>query len=819
MPVGSLDRFMQESRNKRDVAMALQASGLSIEYVKATGNPRVWGLFVKPSELIQAALGETREILVLVAEYENFQASEIDNAAEIIRSTGVRLSRSLSIIITDDRRTGDRVREYGDESGTLFVGFSLDRIRSCKPHGENDFRVLLQSQAYARDLYNLPGAVTKSQDFFGRRRLLERLRQEVVTGSGHQGIFGLRKIGKTSLVNRLAQLVREDGRCFVAQIDLQRAAAIRSDVPYILWSIGQAIFDSHRRVRDVRGFRLFGQHRLFLDIPDPEIVVELYDHDIQLLLSERRRKVVIFLDEIERILPPISSPEAQRNFVRLWRLLRGLDQQFPGRLSYIISGTNPKCVEDAKIGAEDNPVYNYFTREYLAPLSLDETAELLVTIGRRIGLEWETHALSGSYAQTGGHPALLRALGSRAHDREPQRRSMKRIAESDVRLLAQDLLVERSSLLDQLVSTLRDEYPDEYFLLTLLAQGRVNEFADWARISPPDVAHLVGYGICKDPHTVPRLCIILLQTYLQRQQNAMDRSAGIRESSDLRPGVEVGDYIVEHTVGTAGGFARVYKAHRQDKPSEVVALKVVRNGKLSSVQRELDILQTLNHPNIVKIMDAGSLANGDAYLVMEYIEGPTLRDYCEASTRPPESTLLKWAVALLGALERMHPRPTQVDELRKRHDELDGDVAQAIFEAQHGVVHRDIKPANIILSKARGPVLIDFNISIAAGAPVNTVSATPHYLPPGFIFGNWSHEVDLYQLGLTLLQLASGAEIGRATLGDLLLMASQNVSQRTFRFIERLMAYQSNLGFRLTSDAFREARAALGATGKRAVGF
>ncbi|MFI6260591.1 protein kinase [Micromonospora zamorensis] len=663
-------------------------------------------------------------------------------------------------------------------------------------------------------MYNLPGAVTKSQDFFGRRRLLERLRQEVVTGSGHQGIFGLRKIGKTSLVNRLAQLVREDGRCFVAQIDLQRAAAIRADVSYILWSVGQSIFDSHRRVRDIKHLRLFGQHRLFLDIPDPSIVPELYDHDIQLVLRERRKKIVVFLDEIERILPPKPSPDAQRNFVQLWRLLRGLDQQFPGRLSYIISGTNPKCVEDAKIGADDNPVYNYFTREYLSPLNLDEAADLLATIGKRIGLEWEAHALSSSYAQTGGHPALLRALGSIAHDRQPSRRNATRVVESAVRLLAQDLLIERSSLLDQLVSTLRDDYPDEYYLLTLLAEGKVNEFADWARSSPPDVAHLVGYGICKDPHTVPQLCINLLQTYLQRQLRAIERSANVLESLDFQPGREIGDYVIEHTVGAPGGFARVYKAHRQDEPDEVVALKVVRNGKLSSVQRELDILQTLNHPNIVKIIDAGSLPNGDAYLVMEYVEGPTFQNFCEASTRPSEPALLKWAVALLSAMERMHPRPTRVDELRKRHDELDGDVAQAIFEAQHGVVHRDIKPANIILSKGRGPVLIDFNISVAAGAPVKTVSQTLHYLPPGFMHGNWTHEVDLYQLGLTLLQLAAGAEIGRATVADLRVLARKNVSQRTFNVITKLMAYQDGNGYRLTSDAFREARTALNAVGK-----
>ncbi|SCE63661.1 serine/threonine protein kinase [Micromonospora haikouensis] len=811
MPIKSsiLETFIGGNRVKKDIAAALAAGGLSIEYVHTTNNPKVWGYFTKLSDQLQATLGETREVLVLVAEYDLLHASEIDNATRIIQAKGARLSRSVSIIITDDRRTGDKVREISDESGTLFVGFSLDRIRKCKPHGDQDFRALLQAQSYARDLYDLPGAVTKTQDFFGRRRLLERLRQEITSGTGHQGIFGLRKIGKTSLVNRLAQLVREDGRCFVAQIDLQRAAAIRPDSNYILWSIGQAIYDSHRHVRDVRGYRLFGQYGLFSDISHTDTVCELFDHDLNLLISQRRRKVAVFLDEIERILPPGATSAVQKSFVKVWRILRGLDQQFPGRLSFIISGTNPKCVEDSKVGEDDNPVYNYFTREYLKPLRREEAYDLLTTIGGRIGLQWDTPSLAASYAQTGGHPALLRALGSAAHNKNMNRHQATRVLEQDVRLLAQDLLIERSSLLAQLVSTLKDEYRDEYYLLTLLAEGKVHEFAEWARIVPGDVAHLVGYGICRDPHTTPSLCIDLLQTYLQRQLGSANRPARPSQYSNrLDPGDKVGDYTVLHSVGSPGGFATVYKA-QEEGTEKFVALKVVRNGKLSTVQRELDILQTLNHPNIVRIIDAGSVQTGDPYIAMEYIEGPTLRNFCEASTRPSEHMLLKWSVALLEALERMHPRPAAVDDLRKRHDELDGDVAQAIFEAQHGVVHRDIKPANIILSTNRGPILIDFNLSVRAGAPVETVSATPHYLPPGFIIGNWTHEVDLYQLGVTLLQLAAGAEIGKATIADLKLTAAQLLSGRTFGLVDRLLAFQKPNGYRLTGDALRDARTAL----------
>ncbi|MFC7548950.1 phosphotransferase [Plantactinospora sp. GCM10030261] len=785
---------------------------MTVEYVHETRDAKVWALFVRMPDDLQVALGESRELLVYVAEYGKFQAREIDRASELVRDQGARLSRSIGVILTADKRTGEQVMEVGEESETFFIGFSIDRIRTCRPLGEDDFRILLQAQAYGRDLYDLPGAVTRSRDFFGRRRLVERLKQEIAMGSAHQGIFGLRKIGKTSLVNRLAQLVREDGRCFVAQIDLQRAAAIRPDAQYIMWSIGQAIYDSHRHIRDIRSLRMFGRYELFSDIEPTESVYELFDHDLRQVLAVRKRRIVVILDEIERILPPTGNARLEQEFVRLWRVLRGLDQQLPNRLSFVISGTNPKCVEDAKVGDEDNPIYNYFTREYLKPLSLGEAGDLLNSIGHKIGIEWPTLSVSEAFAQTGGHPALLRAMGSIVHRQNLNRRRQVAVGRDEVRNVSQVLLVERAPLLAQLVSTLKDEYADEYYLLSLLAQGRVHDFKELASEFPSDIAHLVGYGICSELSGVPRLGIRILQTYLQRQlsQQRPDRS----RRDVLEAGESVSDYLIEGQVGRRGGLATVYKG-RNVGTKETVAIKVVRSGKLSTVQRELDILQTITHRNIVKVIEAGILDDGNPFLVMEYVEGPTLADFCDASSRPTEHALLRWAVDLLSALESIHPRPTQVEEIRKQHDELDGDVVQAIFEAQHGVIHRDIKPENVILHKSRGPVLIDFNISVRAGDPVKTVSATPGYLPPALLLNSWSHEVDLYQLGATLLQLAAGNRLDDASMCDLDILAKRNLSRRGYELISRLLLFDQTGGYRLTSEALRDARQALSSLGRQ----
>ncbi|NOT04055.1 MAG: hypothetical protein HOP27_05595 [Anaerolineales bacterium] len=86
--------------------------------------------------------------------------------------------------------------------------------------------------------------------------------------------------------------------------------------------------------------------------------------------------------------------------------------------------------------------------------------------------------------------------------------------------------------------------------------------------------------------------------------------------------------------------------------------------------------------------------------------------------------------------------------------------------ARHGKIHRDIKPENIILTEQRGPVLIDFNISVKASDPVVTQSHTDGYLPPDMEPGKWTSDVDLYQLGITLAQVATGLEYVYSQNGD-----------------------------------------------------
>ena len=171
-----------------------------------------------------------------------------------------------------------------------------------------------------------------------------------------------------------------------------------------------------------------------------------------------------------------------------------------------------------------------------------------------------------------------------------------------------------------------------------------------------------------------------------------------------------------------------------------VAVKVLTmagDEALARFQREAQVLAHLEHPGIVRVHDFGVDA-GQAFLVMELVEGMTLERYLEARGCPPPARFTAIATALLDALAAAHAA---------------------------GIVHRDIKPANLMLRDGGegNPVILDFGIastqSNGTGAltQVGTVMGTAAYMSPEQVRGEVvDARADIYSAGCLLYELASG---------------------------------------------------------------
>ena len=204
-----------------------------------------------------------------------------------------------------------------------------------------------------------------------------------------------------------------------------------------------------------------------------------------------------------------------------------------------------------------------------------------------------------------------------------------------------------------------------------------------------------------------------------------------------RSGERVGPWRLLHELGR-GGMGTVYLAERADALYDKrVALKLLRfdAGDLRArFAIERHILATLEHPNIARLLDAGSDAGGAPYVALEYIEGEAVTHWCHTRT--------------LGVRARVELFLKVLDAVQSAHGHL--------------VVHRDIKPANILVDAQGEPKLLDFGIAklLDVGERGLTLTGfaplTPDYASPeqvrGDVIGTSS---DIYSLGVLLYELVT----------------------------------------------------------------
>ncbi|MFT3744554.1 MAG: serine/threonine-protein kinase [Pyrinomonadaceae bacterium] len=212
---------------------------------------------------------------------------------------------------------------------------------------------------------------------------------------------------------------------------------------------------------------------------------------------------------------------------------------------------------------------------------------------------------------------------------------------------------------------------------------------------------------------------------------------------DHNSGRKFGNYEIVREMGH-GGMGAVYLARRTDGEfDQQVALKIVRGSLADSrmverFRQERQILASLNHPNIAKLLDGGVSVTGEPFLAMEYVEGETITDFV-ARTKPPISMILRLFVKVCSAVAYAH---------------------------RNLVVHRDIKPGNILVTPDGEPKLLDFGLAKLSadefagnGEQTETIfrALTPAYASPEqFLSQPITTASDIYSLGVLLFELLTG---------------------------------------------------------------
>jgi eukaryotic-like serine/threonine-protein kinase len=197
----------------------------------------------------------------------------------------------------------------------------------------------------------------------------------------------------------------------------------------------------------------------------------------------------------------------------------------------------------------------------------------------------------------------------------------------------------------------------------------------------------------------------------------------------------VGKYEIEKYLG--GSMARVYRA-RDSVLGRRVALKVLSESGTADPEAKQRFLQearvasSIRHENIVGVYDFGE-EQGRPYIVMEFVEGESLRDAIRNGHLGDLRSRLKIALAIAGAVDHIHTRK---------------------------IIHRDLKPDNIHINAEGKALLMDFGIAKAEGVQLTRVGftlGTPYYMPPEQVLGKpLTPQADVYAFGILLYELVTG---------------------------------------------------------------
>ena len=198
-----------------------------------------------------------------------------------------------------------------------------------------------------------------------------------------------------------------------------------------------------------------------------------------------------------------------------------------------------------------------------------------------------------------------------------------------------------------------------------------------------------------------------------------------------------GRYLVEELIGV-GGMAYVYKA-TDLKDNSTVAVKILKEELLDNEElvrrfkNESRAISMLDHENIVKVLDV-NFSDSVQYIVMEYLNGITLKEYIQAHTSLTWKETVYFSEQLLRALQHAHDR---------------------------GIIHRDMKPQNVMLLRSGKIKVMDFGIARFSRSGMHTITdkaiGTVHYISPEQAKGEETNtQSDIYSVGVMMYEMCTG---------------------------------------------------------------
>lgn len=446
-------------------------------------------LYAKPSKRLSRLLTADRELLVLFTTFSQQQVRTVKIARQIIDASQNRLESSLAIVVHCDPNGNGKLKSWGtgDRLAILPVYVS-------GPFPKPDaLEHALGNELYSFDPFDVTGPVSEDSQFYGRRNEAQAIARQLQSGQ-IRACLGIRKIGKTSIINRIFYDTRLHHHCYSVMIDCSQDSVWQLRAGDLLNSLGASIdAASNNPVRSASLAPIRGG-----------VKIEHGALALRSSIEKAKLPVILFFDEVDYITPDSpTAPHWRTEFNPFWRNFRAVYQDTlrEGRkLSLLVSGISSKWFLAESVDGVENAALAFIPESYLSPFARKATVEMIKTLARTCGLQMDEAVCNAIAAACSDIPFWTRKACSYIHRQidigeRPCQLSLPRVEP----LIAQFIRDEGGTLAQVAIRHLFRVYSDlEATAEKCLASADISDSSRFAAI-------LSRYGIFSETHGRYRL--------------------------------------------------------------------------------------------------------------------------------------------------------------------------------------------------------------------------------------------------------------------------------------------------------------------------
>lgn len=390
------ERLLDQIPWSKSVLGALERDSFTITHIRKHAKP-VWFVRASPPTPIQIGFGLAREVLIVLVRGE-LQASTVRAASEEVIRSGLRLDGNLLVVCDEKASLTDRLQLIGGHGQRIAWVGSRDHWPSLVG--------VLRRELPLFDAYEERDPVRGAQ-LVGRDAEVAELRTRIVRGDA-VGLFGLRKMGKTSVMRAVTDWfdpASGSRDCAEDGIGSSNVAVV-IDAGVLIERTADELAAELLRALD-RRTKAAGEPKL----PRRDVGVRAWKSAGEALLDTGRRLCVV-IDEFDLLFEGEAEEPAIPKLNQVFRLIRGWSQMYQGQVSLLLVGRDSTLLSVPELDGVTNSLLMWCTPMWIGPLRPDKATELLRKIGKRVGLDVGHESGRIALHWTGGHPLLQRQFGS-----------------------------------------------------------------------------------------------------------------------------------------------------------------------------------------------------------------------------------------------------------------------------------------------------------------------------------------------------------------------------------------------------------------------